>query len=65
VTDKIYPVSEQAKKYAHLSKEKYLEMYQQSLAFPDIFWAEQAEALDWFKFPQKIKNQSKRDSVGK
>jgi acetyl-CoA synthetase len=58
MTDAIYPVSEQAKKHAHLNKEQYLEMYQQSVASPDIFWAEQAKVLDWFTFPQKIKNTS-------
>ncbi|AGH45534.1 acetate--CoA ligase [Paraglaciecola psychrophila 170] len=55
MTDTIYPVSEQAKKHTHLNKVQYLEMYQQSVAFPDSFWAEQAKVLDWYKFPKKLK----------
>lgn len=58
MTNALYPVPEQAKKHAYLTKTEYLEMYQQSVDFPDVFWAEQAKALDWFKFPSKIKNTS-------
>ena len=47
---KTYPVFESIKTTTHLSKEKYEQMYQQSLSDPDTFWAEQAEAnLDWYE----------------
>ena len=33
-------------------------MYERAQRDPDGFWAEQAERLDWIKFPSKIKNTS-------
>ena len=32
---------------AHITPERYQSLYQQSLEEPDIFWAEQAQMLDW------------------
>ena len=32
---------------AHITPERYQSLYQQSLDQPDIFWAEQAQMLDW------------------
>ena len=43
---------------AHINKEKYEEMYKQSITDPDTFWAEQAKTLDWFKEPTQIKTTS-------
>jgi len=40
----LYPVFESIKANTHLTKEQYQEMYERSLADPDGFWAEQAEA---------------------
>ena len=46
--DKIYPVSEAAAERSHLSKERFEELYQQSIESPKEFWAEQAgELLHW------------------
>jgi acetyl-CoA synthetase len=40
---------------AHIgTKERYLELYQQSLAQPDEFWREQARLIHWFKPPTRI-----------
>ena len=58
MTTNVYPVTERYKKYALLNKVEYLKMYNQSINAPDAFWAEQAEALDWFNFPHKIKRTS-------
>jgi len=41
-----------------ISEEKYDAMYQGSIAQPDIFWAVQAQRLDWLKKPSVIKNTS-------
>ena len=47
---KTYPVFESIQANTHLTKDQYEEMYERSLADPDGFWAEQAEAnLDWFE----------------
>ncbi len=46
----IYPVSEAAAKRAHLNKESYLSLYQQSVDQPESFWSEQARSfLDWIE----------------
>ena len=39
----------------------YIAEYQRSMNDPEGFWREQAEDLDWFKFPQQI---LKRDAEG-
>lgn len=56
--DTIYPVPEQAKLNSHLTPSEYHRLYKQSVEQPDIFWAEQAKMLDWYKQPTKIKNTS-------
>jgi len=48
--------SEEISKNAHISPELYEEMYKESVENPDAFWGKQAERLDWFKKPTKIKN---------
>ena len=46
----IYPVSEATAKRAHLNKESYLSLYQQSVDQPEAFWSEQARSfLDWIE----------------
>jgi len=52
----IYPVSEALAKSAHIDNDKYLEMYQQSVADPEGFWAEQGKTIDWIKPYTKVKN---------
>ncbi|SDQ02488.1 acetate--CoA ligase [Ectopseudomonas guguanensis] len=45
-----HPVQDAVRQRAHLDKDAYLRLYQQSVEQPDTFWAEQAKAfLDWFK----------------
>ncbi|MEP1447190.1 MAG: acetate--CoA ligase [Paraglaciecola sp.] len=58
MVDEVYPVPEQAKENSHLTEQRYLELYKQSVESPDIFWAEQAKRLDWYKTPSVIKNTS-------
>ncbi|EKD71754.1 MAG: hypothetical protein ACD_46C00106G0002 [uncultured bacterium] len=37
-----------------LSQEKYVEWYQQSIGKPEIFWAEHAKKLHWFKLWDQV-----------
>ncbi|MDV6320530.1 acetate--CoA ligase [Chromohalobacter sp. HP20-39] len=55
---KVYPVAEDFAANAWADNETYLSLYQRSVDDPEGFWAEQAESLDWFKAPTKIKNTS-------
>ncbi len=43
---------------AHVNKAQYEEMYKESIANPDAFWAKMAKTLDWYKEPTEIKNTS-------
>ena len=44
----IHPVPAQWREHAWINKEKYSDMYRQSIEQPDQFWAEQAaEFLSW------------------
>ncbi|MBT8047968.1 MAG: acetate--CoA ligase [Xanthomonadales bacterium] len=52
----IYPAPEYFKARAHLNKEKYQRVYQESVEHNEAFWAETAKRLDWFSFPTKIKD---------
>jgi acetyl-CoA synthetase len=54
----LYPVPEQAKKQTHLTVDEHQRLYTQSVQQPDVFWAEQAKALTWYKQPTIIKNTS-------
>ena len=48
--DKQYPVSDDAKQRAHLSIDKYQDLYQKSINAPETFWPEMAnEFLTWSK----------------
>ena len=45
----IYPVADQVRDRSHIDSERYLEMYEQSVADPDTFWSERArEFIDWY-----------------
>ncbi len=59
----VFPVSDEWAGRAHCNAAKYREMYRRSIEEPDRFWAEQAERLDWFKKPTRIKNTSFEDGV--
>ncbi|MCC6459144.1 MAG: propionyl-CoA synthetase [Saprospiraceae bacterium] len=37
----------------------YSELYQKSMAEPLAFWQEQAQAIDWYRFPKKILSQDR------
>ncbi len=53
--DKIYPVSDDAAKRAHITAEQYQEMYQRSVDDPEGFWAQQAEEfVTWFEPWKKV-----------
>lgn len=43
-------------KSAHITAEKYAELYEQSIKNPDKFWGDMAKRLTWDTFPTKIKN---------
>src|SRR5690554_1276430 len=48
MTEQIYPVSAELQRDALINKERYQELYKQSVNDPDTFWAEQAEQfLTW------------------
>ncbi|PIR31933.1 MAG: acetate--CoA ligase [Alphaproteobacteria bacterium CG11_big_fil_rev_8_21_14_0_20_44_7] len=51
----IYPIPANFQN-AKITPAKYEEMYAESVANPDKFWAEQAECLDWTKKWDKVKN---------
>ncbi|MBD3320107.1 MAG: acetate--CoA ligase [Chitinivibrionales bacterium] len=51
-----FPPPEAVQKKAYISSmEQYQEMYDRSINDPDGFWMEQAETLDWFKKPTKVR----------
>jgi len=56
--NKIYKPSEKIMSQAHITLDKYEDLYQKSINDPESFWAKMAERLDWYKAPTKIKNTS-------
>ena len=54
----LFPVKPEAAAHGLVNAEQYRGMYERAQRDPDGFWAEQAERLDWIKFPSKIKNTS-------
>jgi acetyl-CoA synthetase len=59
----VFPVPESVARASHCDNAKYLEMYQRSLDDPDGFWREQAERLDWIKFPTRIEDVDFNDNA--
>ncbi|MDF3415077.1 acetate--CoA ligase [Sulfitobacter sp. M57] len=55
-TLKTYAPSAEMVSNAHVSKEKYDEMYAASLADPDAFWGEQGKRIDWIKPYSSVKD---------
>jgi acetyl-CoA synthetase len=46
----VYPVSSATAAAAHIDRQRYLEMYRQSIESPETFWTEQANNfLSWFR----------------
>ncbi|NOQ36550.1 MAG: acetate--CoA ligase, partial [Methylococcaceae bacterium] len=53
--NKTYPVKAEIAERAHINRETYETMYQQSIDDPELFWAQQAENfLDWSKPWDKV-----------
>jgi len=55
-TSKTYPVLEGATANAWADAAKYREMYEHSVADPEMFWYEQGKRLDWIKQYTRVKN---------
>ena len=52
---KQYPIFPKFKEQAHINKENYQKLYQQSIEDPEGFWAQQAEKwIDWHKKWDKV-----------
>ncbi len=50
-----FPPSPDAVRLLKISEDRYTAMYKGSVEQPEIFWAVQAQRLDWFKKPTQIK----------
>jgi acetyl-CoA synthetase len=59
----VFSVPEAVARAAHCDEAKYREMYRRSLADPDGFWREQAQRIDWVKFPTRIKDVDFNDNA--
>ncbi|PCJ85877.1 MAG: acetate--CoA ligase [Hyphomicrobiales bacterium] len=55
---KLYPVTQQWAKTAHIDDAKYKEMYAASVNDPEAFWAKEGKRLDWIKPYTKVKSTS-------
>lgn len=53
-----YPVPPEIAKTAKIDKNKYDELYQESISDPEGFWRREGKRLDWFKPYTKIKDTS-------
>lgn len=54
-SDKVYDVPKEVAARAHITADKYKEMYARSVSDPDGFWGEQAETfISWFKKWDKV-----------
>ena len=54
----LYPVPESFKERAYIDANEYERVYKSSVDNNEAFWAETAKRLDWFTFPNKIKDVS-------
>jgi acetyl-CoA synthetase len=54
----VYPVPDQWQKTAYIDSTRYYEMYEASIASPDIFWGEHGHRIDWIKPFTKVRNAS-------
>ncbi|HXV10809.1 MAG TPA: acetate--CoA ligase [Burkholderiales bacterium] len=53
-----FPVPEEFKRHAWVDEAAYRREHERSLADPEGFWAEQAERLEWFKRPVRMRDVS-------
>ena len=56
MSDKMYPPSADFIANAHITKDKYVAMYNASVNDPETFWAEHGKRVDWMTPFTKIKN---------
>ena len=56
--DTIFPPSDDFKANAIIDKQKYEEMYSESINNPDAFWSKHGLRIDWIKPFTKIKDVS-------
>jgi len=56
--DRIFAASSDFIAQANIDADTYRQKYRQSVESPDVFWADVAKRLDWFRFPTKIKDVS-------
>ena len=54
--DTIFPPSDKFKANAIIDKQKYDEMYSESINNPDAFWSKHGLRIDWIKPYSKIKD---------
>ncbi len=54
--DQLFPVLKAAKENSFVDETQYAEMYQNSVANPEAFWAEEGKRIDWIKPYTKIKD---------
>jgi acetyl-CoA synthetase len=53
-----FPVRPEIAAHAHVTAERYRDMYESALRDPEKFWAQQARRVAWMKAPTKIKDTS-------
>lgn len=58
MSEKVYPVTPEWSKRAHIDNARYLEMYAASIKDPVKFWDEQGKRIDWIKPYTQVKNTS-------
>lgn len=62
MVEKIKP-TELFSQEAHINWQKYLDLYQDSIRDPEVFWAQQAKRIHWFKTWSKVKDVSYQSPV--
>ncbi len=65
MSDKLYPVSKEWAKRAHVDDASYQAMYAASVNDPEAFWREHGQRIDWFKPYTKVKNTSYKPGMVK
>ena len=60
---KVYKVSDEIKKNAHLKLDEYQKMYKESVESPETFWAREAERITWSEKWKTVKDTSYEGDV--
>ncbi len=58
VESQLFPIRPEIAAHAHVTANRYREMYEQAMRDPNGFWSEEAKRIPWIKFPTIIKNTS-------